>query len=159
MDRNEFDLIFEQQIKEAKMLIPDELLPDLPPSQLTPDVPNWHDFEHLIWQKGEKIRQLIYNEKRKLSQKQVDEILSICTSTNAKRGRESFLMLLGKKCYAEYAPQLVGLLQDKYIEGHIVSTLYKMGVPNYATEITPFISHKQTWISNVAKQYIQRYGN
>ena len=159
MNRNEFDLIVERQIERVRELIPDELLPDLPALQGFPDVPGWHDFEHLIWQIGEEIRQLIHHEKKELNRKQTDEILSICANTNVKRGRESFVMLLGKKRYAEYAPQLVELLHDKYVDGHVVDTLYKMGAPNYALEITPFLSYNRTWIRNAAKKYLQKYGN
>lgn len=65
-------------------------------------------------------------------------------------------MLLGKKEYAEYAPQ-IALLHDHYIEGHVVYTLYKMKVPGYTSEITPFLMHKRTWVRNYAKQYIQKY--
>ena len=85
MDRNTFDLTFEQLIKETSIVIPKELLPDLPPSLYNPNVHGWHDFEHEIWAKGESIRQLIYNEHKKLNLSQVNSILNICANITAKR--------------------------------------------------------------------------
>ena len=52
MTRNEFDLMIKKEIVAAKELIPNEMLPDLPPMQDYPDVPEWHDFEHAMWKIG-----------------------------------------------------------------------------------------------------------
>lgn len=159
MTRNEFDLMIKKEIVAANELIPNEMLPDLPPMQDYPDVPEWHDFEHAMWKIGENIRQLILKHKKELNDNQINDILSICSNPNAKRGRESFVMLLGKKRHVKYAPQLIELIDDRYIEGHVVYTIEKMGAPQYTNEITPFLSHKKTWIRNIAKKYIQKYGN
>jgi hypothetical protein len=66
-------------------------------------------------------------------------------------------MLLGKKCYAEYAPIIASFLSDDDIDGHVVDTLYKMGTPDYVAQIQPLTKHNRTWIRNIAKKYINKY--
>lgn len=157
MERKEFDLKLNQLLDHAEQLIPNELLEDLPFMEDVPDVHDWHRFELDLWDIGEEIRLLILESKKKPSKLQVERILKICLNRNAKRGRESFIMLLGKKCYACYAPEIVPLLNDEYVDGHTVDTLYKMDVSEYVKQIEPFVNHKRTWIKNTAKKYIQKY--
>jgi len=86
------------------------------------------------------------------------DLLDICKNRNAGRGRESFVMLLGQRAYAEYAPQIAALLGDRDVGGHCVYTLYKMGAAGYDTEIAPFLTHEKKWVSDYAKRYMQQYG-
>lgn len=158
MDRKDFNMAVERLIAETLDLIPTELQPDLACIPDAADVPDWHDFEHRIWKNGEAIRMLIHTERKNLNRAQICGILGICGNINAKRGRESFVMLLGKKEYAEYAPHIAELLNDRYVEGHAVYTLYKMGAADYTAEIARFQTHKKSWIRNYAKKYIQKYG-
>jgi hypothetical protein len=66
-------------------------------------------------------------------------------------------MLLGKTKYCEYANALVPLLQDDDVNGHVIDTLYKMRANGYVELITPFLKHRQTWIRNIAKKYVQKF--
>lgn len=157
MDRDTFNRKLEQLLTEAELLIPAEAMPDLPGMTGIPDVPAWHEFEMRLWEKGEQIRQLLLEANRKLNDRQADRVLAICTNANAGRGRESFIMLLGKKCYVRYGHALAGLLSDPHAAGHAVDTLYKMGAAGYASEIAPFAAHHRTWIRNAAKRYLQKY--
>lgn len=157
MERKEFDWKINQLLSDAEQLIPNALLEDLPFMTDVPDVHDWHRFELELWNKGEEIRLLILDSKKRPTKAQADRILDICLNPNAKRGRESFVMLLGRKCYAHYAPKIVGLLQDAYVAGHAVDTLYKMGASAYVDEIEPFLNHKRTWVKNTAKKYVQTY--
>ena len=157
MDRLDFDNQINKILSEAESLVPNEKLPDLPFMPEAPDVHDYYRFELDLWDKGEEIRQLIFDSKKKPNIHQIKRILDICTNPLAKRGRQSFVMLLGKKCYAEYAPIIAPFLSDDDIDGHVVDTLYKMGTPNYVSQIQPFNKHKRTWIRNVAKKYINKY--
>lgn len=66
-------------------------------------------------------------------------------------------MLLGKKMFRDYAEQIVTLLNDVDVDGHVIDTLYKMGATEYTDLIEPFLTHNSTWIRNEAKRYIQKY--
>ena len=66
-------------------------------------------------------------------------------------------MLLGKVKYREYANELISLLQDDDVNGHVIDTLYKMRADSYVALIAPFLTHKQTWIRNTAKKYVQKF--
>ena len=84
-------------------------------------------------------------------------IISFCLDKKAKRGRQGFVMLLGKKIYCSCAELIVSLLNDDDVDGQVIDTLYKMGANSYADLIEPFLSHNRTWIKNEAKRYIQKY--
>jgi len=157
MERLDFDNQLDKILSESENLIPSENLPTLPFMPEVPDVHDWYRFEYDLWEKGEKIRQLVFDSKKKLNNEQIKRICNICTNPSAKRGRQSFVMLLGKRCYAQYAPIIAPFLSDDDICGHIVETFYKMGTPNYIAQITPLINHKRTWIRNSAKKYVNRY--
>ena len=157
MERNIFDKELDNLLLRAEELIPTEDLPDLPFMELAPDVHDWYKFEHQLWDVGEEIRQFLLVNKNKLNDNQIERIIEICLNKKAKRGRQSFVMLLGKKIYCSYARRLVSLLDDNDVDGHTIDTLYKMGAAEYIELIRPFLTHKQTWIKNEAKRYIQKY--
>lgn len=157
MDRKTFDRELDLLLTKAENKIPDENLPDLPFMKLAPDVHDWYMFEHEIWELGEEIRQLICAGKKTLTQTQIDRIINICLDERAKRGRQSFVMLLGKKAYQNYSDKIAPLLNSDDVDGHIIDTLYKMQAGQYVDLIIPFTNHKRTWIKNIAKKYIQKF--
>ena len=157
MDRKAFDSDLNNLLTRAEALIPEENLPDLPYMDLAPDVHDWYEFEHKLWEIGEEIRQFISENKNKLNKNQIDRIVSICLDKKAKRGRQSFVMLLGKKIYNSYADMIVTVLNDDDVEGQVIDTLYKMGAKEYVEQIEPFLTHNRTWIRNEAKRYVQKY--
>ena len=157
MDRNIFGNEIDNLLTRAEALIPAENLPDLPFTDLAPDVHDWYEFEHKLWDIGEEIRQFLSENKNKLNDVQIQRIIKICLDKRAKRGRQSFVMLLGRKTYGSYADQIVTLLNDGDVDGHVIDSLYKMGAKDYAELIEPFLTHNRTWIRNKAKRYIQKY--
>ncbi len=157
MDRKAFDSELNNFLTRAEALIPKENLPDLPYMDLAPDVHDWYEFEHRLWEIGEEIRQFLSENKNKLNKNQIDRIVSICLDKKAKRGRQSFVMLLGKKIYNSYADMIVTVLNDDDVDGQVIDTLYKMGAKEYVEQIEPFLTHNRTWIRNEAKRYVQKY--
>ncbi len=157
MDRKAFDSDLNNLLTRAEALIPKENLPDLPYMDLAPDVHDWYEFEHRLWEIGEEIRQFLSENKNKLNKNQIDRIVSICLDKKAKRGRQSFVMLLGKKIYNSYADMIVTVLNDDDVDGQVIDTLYKMGAKEYVEQIEPFLTHNRTWIRNEAKRYVQKY--
>lgn len=145
-------------IKQAQKLTPGRLEPNLP--DFEEGIPDWHDYEHKIWGLGEKIRQILFLNKRLRKDTEIQQgILSICLNANSKRGRQSFIMLLGNVNCAAYSDEIASQLSDDFVDGHVIDTLYKMKVENYAPNILPYCTHKKTWIRNLAKKYIAKYGS
>ncbi|MEE1185793.1 MAG: hypothetical protein UHN02_00190 [Acutalibacteraceae bacterium] len=157
MTRKDFDNELNNLLTSAEALIPEDNLPDLPFMDLAPDVHDWYKFESELWGVGENIRQFLLENKNKLNRSQIERIVEICLDKRAKRGRQSFVMLLGKKMFCDYAEQIVTLLNDDDVDGYVIDTLYKMGATEYADLIEPFLTHNRTWIRNEAQRYIQKY--
>ncbi len=157
MDRIFFDNELDSLLTSAEALIPEDNLPDLPFMDLAPDIHDWYKFEHELWEIGENIRQFLSENKNKLNGSQIERIIIICLDKRAKRGRQSFVVLLGKKIYCNYSAQIVSLLNDEDVDGQVIDTLYKMGAKEYVDLIEPFLTHNRTWIRNEAKRYVQKY--
>lgn len=155
MDKQTFDAAVERLLREAETLIPEEALPDRP-YQCGGDH-GWYDFELKLWSKGEELRQLLLDSRRSLDPKQTDAVLSICREHKAKRGRQSFVLLLGRKGYACHAEAVAELLSDPNVAGQAIDTLHKMGVSGYQQQVEPFLSHKMAWIRNSAKRYLAKF--
>jgi len=146
-------------INDAHLLIPSEPVPDLPSSPYTIGASEWHDFEHKIWKIGEDIRQLFTKQTVLRSDIHLQAaILDICIARNAKRGRQSFVSLLGYKSCIRHAPILVSEIDDPSVEGHIIDSLLKMGASQYINEVRPFVKHETTWIRKKAITYCERFG-
>lgn len=155
--RSEFDRRLDSLLRNAESLIPTEMLPDLPYMEQAPDVHEWYPFEMELWNTGEQIRLFLAENDRKMNAAQLDRIIRICLDKKAKRGRLSFVMLLGRKKYGSLANSIVSLLHDPNVDGHVIDTLYKMGAGQYPELVSPFLHHKKTWIRNVAKKYLQKF--
>lgn len=142
-------------ISRVEKLIPKVPEPDLPPIKLNPYIPDWHAFEHEIWRLGDDLRLLIKeNQALKRDDKLFQQILRICTNRNAKRGRQSFIMLLGSKQFSRFAANLITQLDDEFVEGYVIATIQKMHAAGFESEIKPFTEHKHAWIRNAAKKYL-----
>ncbi len=154
--RTLFDEELDKLLKSAEDRIPDEVLPDLPFMEFADDVHDWYDFEHEIWEIGEDVRQLTLGHNKKFTPLQAERILRICEDERVKRGRQSFVLLLGKKRYSEYADRIAPLLSSDDVDGQVIDTLYKMGAFGYADEVRTFLNHNRTWIKNSAKRYLEK---
>ncbi len=145
-------------IKKAEKLTPNMLEPNLEPNQFS-NVPEWHDYELKIWEIGEQIRKIILKNKTLRNDNEINDlIIKFCLNRNSKRGRQSFVSLLGYKHLANYAEKLILLIDDDFVNGHIIDTIYKMQVKGFKTEIERFTTSKINWIKKIANKYIIKYG-
>ena len=145
-------------VADAEAAVPSTPKPDLPPGQYTQGAPEWHSFEHTIWAIGEDIRQLLLKKK---SLRNDDDLQStfaaISVNRNAKRGRQSFIMLLGYTSCQQYSYSIASQLDDPDVTGHVISTLLKMQAPDFVQEISKFLDHDISWIRRKAKAYCGRF--
>lgn len=146
-------------IEKTKSIIPNKLEEDLEIESFSKQ-PKWYSFEHQIWKNGEEIRQkLLIDKKLKKDEEIFDKLLTIATNRNAKRGRQSFILLFGSVKYAKYSSDLIKHINDGFVNGQVIDTIYKMRVYNYVEEIKPFCNSQITWIKNIAKKYIEKCDN
>ncbi len=159
MQYSEVKTGIEKLLKESEDLIPNEFVSELLPIDGFPDVPQWHRFELELWEKGESIGQLVrFNGKVFKDNELINRVLKICLNPNAKRGRQSFIMLLWKKEFSQFAQQLIDQLDDDLVSGHIIQGLNKMKAAGFCEKVAPFCNHKITWIRKQAVKYIESYG-
>jgi hypothetical protein len=143
--------------KDALRLSPAEFPGDQPLNKISGQ-PEWHSFEHGCWKLGEFIRQKLLKAPRlREDRRLVGAILDVIDQRNLRRGRQSFVMLLGSVKAAHVAPRIARWAGDPDIAGHVVDTLLKMRVPGYADVVRPHVSSKYTWIRRKAKTYMERY--
>ena len=144
-------------IDEAESITPKEFEDDLPMMADVPDVPEWHDYEHKIWRIGEQIRHVLIDHKSLRKDKLItDRILKFCLNKNSKRGRESFIMLLGYKHNQHLAGELIGLINDKYVYGHVIGTINKIKIEGFEKEIGQHLNDNRTWIRKASEKYINK---
>ena len=165
MTKEEAKKEIEGIVKKTLKLIPLTYEENLPPMDLTfggilrqksTDIPEWHDYEHSIWQNGEKIRQILCEHKSLRKDKELlDLFLVVALNKNAKRGRQSFIMLFGYQHCSEYADLLIKQIDDNFVNGHIIEGLNKMKVRKFGSIVKPFTTDKTTWIRKQAKKYIE----
>jgi hypothetical protein len=144
--------------EKALSLAPREYPPTLPPSRELFGASDWYPFEHEAWHIGEKIRQaFVAKPSIRKDREIIQRVLQVALCRNLRRGRQSFIMLLGFVAAKPFADNLAPYLQDKDVAGHVLDTLLKMRVPEFATEVSPLLKADQTWIRNLAKKYLERY--
>ena len=142
------------------MLAPSEFPKDLSSKKELLENPDWYDFEHQVWKIGETVRQIfVKNPKLKKDKDILNEILEIIKTVNLRRGRQSFVLLLGFIGAKSFAPELALFLEDKDINGHILDTLLKMRANGYTEKVKPLLNSDTTWIKNLARKYLERYSN
>jgi hypothetical protein len=155
MSKEEPKLKIKQLIAQAEGLIPETLQDNLPDIANIPGVPEWHNYERKIWELGELIRQELAVHKNLRKDKELmDLFLRISLNRNAKRGRQSFIILFWNKHCREYAPQLITQIQDEFVCGHIIEGLNKMHAEGFSEMIREFTQCKVSWIRNQAKKYL-----
>ena len=147
-------------VAKAEALIPERRVPDLAPMANHPDVPEWHGFEWEVWEIGEQIRQLLVEHPALRKDRKLQEgFVRISTNAKAKRGRQSFVILLGFKSCQVHAATIATQIGDPAVTGHVISTLTKMRAGGFADTVRPYVESNVTWIRNEAKKYMARYNS
>lgn len=145
-------------LDEVDLLTPLEFPEDLPTKKELLGNFAWYDFEIKVWELGENIRYLfLQNPKLKKDKDIINKILKVIKTTNLRRGRQSFVLLLGFVGAKSFAPEIALFVDDKDINGHVLDTLLKMKAKGYADKIKSLINSDVTWIRNLAKKYCELY--
>lgn len=131
---------------------------DLPSSEEFPGAPEWYSFEWKVWEIGENIRQQLQSHpKLKVDADILNKIVSVIQCGNLRRGRQSFVLLLGFKGASKYADEIGGFLNDPDVAGQALDSLLKMRVAGYAGRVEALLESEQAWIRRTAKTYLERY--
>lgn len=141
-------------LDQAVRLIPPKRIGRLPPDPKLCGEQAWHAFEHPLWEIGERIRLLLCEQPTLRSDEELQRrSLAIACDRRAHRGRQGFVMLLGYKACQKHAAELSTQLDDPCVDGHVISTLYKMRAEGFSSSIRPFLDHRKAWIRKEARRY------
>ena len=144
--------------ERALRLAPAKFTTSLPTQKELRGAADWYPFERAAWAMGEHIRHAFLNKPSLRSQPEVlKAIVKVIAQTHLRRGRQSFVMLLGTVKAAHLAPQIALFLSDTDIEGHVVDTLTKMRAGGYSVHVKKHLGSKYAWIRNKAKRYVERF--
>jgi hypothetical protein len=143
-------------VNDAIDQIPEVRPSDLPPTELIPDVPEWHGFEHGLWRIGEEIRQVLNKEPKLRNDHELySKFFEIARNRAGIRGRQSWVLLFAYKSCASWATELAKLLPDPDIDGHVILAIYKMKAPGFSGTILPYNHSGVAWIRKEAKRYLE----
>jgi hypothetical protein len=145
--------------EKALLLAPALYPPTLPPFKELREAPDWHSFEHEAWGIGESVRRsFVQNPKFKKNQAVLNRVVEVACCRNLRRGRQSFIMALGFVAARQYAKTLTPFLSDPDVGGQVIYTLIKMKASGFVPEVEPLLESDKTWIRNLAKKYLSRFG-
>lgn len=145
----------ETLITQANALVPGSAPARLPPMPGSPDVPQWHDFEHSLWSIGEQIRQAMNAQPKLRADRQLySELLALVRKRQAMRGRQSLVLLFAYRPCNAWARDLASLLPDPDIDGQVILALYKMRATGFSRVVAPFLSSSTAWIRKEARRYV-----
>ena len=152
---DEIRLAVQRLVAEANDHLPERILDPLPPDDALGGEPGWRDFEWRVWKIGEEIRQLLLKAPRLRADPCIQEtLLGVAIDRRAQRGRQSFVMLLGYRSCVRHAVRLSEHLDDPAVDGHVISTLYKMRAPGHSAAVRPHLEDRHAWVRNEAKRYL-----
>ena len=117
----------------------------------------WYSYESLIWSLGESFRRVILRNRRfRRREKLFDAVRSLCFDERLGKGRETFIMLLGKYGGSEQIPALIKLLEDQEICGHAVYSLRLIGALDAADSMRPFLNSPKAWVRKEALKFFKK---
>lgn len=91
-----------------------------------------------------------------LDKSSLNDLLDIVTEKKQGIARQMIVDGLGKFKDRKVIPVLVGLLEDKDVQGHALSALSRFKDPELIPYIKPFVNHEINWIRNTAKRAITK---
>jgi|SRR5580704_11314311 hypothetical protein len=145
--------------EKALSLAPAEYSPTLPPSKEISGTPEWYAFGHEVWPIGETVRRsFAQHPKFKKNEDLLNKVVEVVICRDLRRGRQSFIMALGFVAARQHAKTLSQFLSDPDVDGHVAYTLIKMKASGFSPEVEPLLQSDKTWIRNLAKKYLSRYG-
>ena len=71
--------------------------------------------------------------------------------------RQMLVLLIGKSKISEIVPDLIALLDDQDVQGHVISALSNFPCDEVTEIMKKYSKHNTTWIRNEAKKYLSKH--
>lgn len=111
----------------------------------------------VIWSVGESLRRSLESDRNLRSCPAIlDRVEAIAADERFARGREPFVLLLGRYGRSAQADVLVRLLDDDEIAGHALHALRLLGSPDGIFRARVLAESSRTWIRSEARKYLQK---
>jgi hypothetical protein len=117
------------------------------------------EFEHLICDIGEQIRQVLIKKKKwRRNRELFDEIIKVCQNKTFRRGRLFFIWIVGLYGGQYYISHLIDLLdeEDRVIIAFTIEALRKLKAGEAKEKVRPFLNHKDADVRKEAKKYFAK---
>lgn len=89
--------------------------------------PDWYGYERIIWDSSFKIVEPILKIKKHRGENAIlDGLATMCLENIYGKGRQSFIMLLGKYGGCKYISVLASLIDDPEVSIHVIEALTRM---------------------------------
>lgn len=85
-----------------------------------------------------------------------DDYIDIVKNKQHGIARQMVVVTLGKIKSKKAIPNLINLLEDTDVSGHVIMALGYYGKVELIEEIEPFLEHDEAWIRNEAKKSIKK---
>jgi hypothetical protein len=148
----------ERKLMFARSLVPDSRFvgPREPARLLDQTLPQWQSWERRLWKTGEEIRQLLVQAPALRRDDALGrQFLELALDRRGGLGRQSFLMLLGFRSFANLARGLISELDDGDVCGHAVWALFRAKVRGASGAVRPLCKHEKAWIRKEACRYLE----
>ena len=117
----------------------------------------WNHYESLTWALGESFRRImVRNKKLRRCERLFTAVRSLCFEERFGKGRESFVMLLGRYGGSAQIPTLIKLLEDPDVSGHAVYALRLLGAAEATDNVRPFLNSPKTWVRKQAEKFFEK---
>jgi hypothetical protein len=122
--------------------------------------PDWHRYETLIWDCGEKLRNCLKKRKKGKNSVALHRMLAtIVNEPQFGKGRQPFIELLARHAGESFYTHIVSSLDDHDIFGHAVSALCIAKIGGADRQVQAILDQNPaSWIKREAKQYLKVYG-
>ncbi len=119
--------------------------------------PAWLEFEHKIWELGEKLRHVLKANRWKGKCPVLDAAVKILSCKDYRKGRQTFALLIGEFGQGNYGIHLAECLTDEEVSGHCLKAMTKAKISGFGEHVRRILDSSEGWQRKAAEKYLTLY--
>lgn len=117
--------------------------------------PDWLGYELKIWKMGEVLRHLYRFRRWKGKDVLLDQVANLIKNRDYGKGRQTLALLLGDFGGKYYSDDLIELLDDRDICGHVIKAIKKARIRGMSEKVRHIAENSGGWVKRAAQNYIK----